>query len=122
MERSTRLYHLPESPGKWLVVPSRVGKQLNSQGAPKKTRNWLNNGKLAEFSGDSEHVLFMNIRRREKSLEDPDVQGIVIAYHRRGTYVVENGSAARVARGLGLITINAKEFLREVTPPLPGFG
>jgi len=122
LERSIGLHRLPDYPGKWLVVPSKVAKQLNSEGAPKETRKWLNSGKFATFSVNSESVLYMNICVQERLLEDPDVQGIVIAYHRKGTYVVEEVPATRVARRLGVRAINAEKFLEEVMPHLPGFG
>ncbi len=122
LERSIGLHHLPDYPGKWLIVPSKVAKQLNSEGAPKQTRKWLNNGKFATFSVNSERVLYMRICVQERLLEDPDVQGIVIAHHRKGTYVVEEELATRVARRLGVRTINTEQFLEEVMPHLPGFG
>jgi len=122
LERSISLDRLPDYPGKWLVVPSKVAKQLNSEGAPKETKKWLNNGKSATFSVNGECVLYMQILVEEKALEDPDIQGIVIACHRKGTYVVEDKPATRVARGLGVRTINAEQFLNEVMPHLPGFG
>ena len=122
IERSIGLLRLPDYPGKWFVVPSKVAKQLNSEGAPKETKKWLNNGKLATFSGNSEGVLYMRICVQQRLLEDPDVQGIVIAYHRKGTYVVEEELATRVARRLGVRTINTEQFLEEVMPHLPGFG
>ncbi len=122
LERSIGLDHLPEYPGKWLVVPSKVARQLNSEGAPKETKKWLRSGKLSTFNVDDEHRLFMQIRREEKLLEDPDVQGIVIAHHRKGTYVVEEEPARRVAVSLGVRTLKAEKFLEEVVPHLPGFA
>ena len=122
LERSIGLHRLPDYPGKWLIVPSKVAKQLNSEGAPKQTRKWLNNGKFATFSVNSERVLYMRICVQERLLEDPDVQGIVIAHHRKGTYVVEEELATRAARRLGVRTINTEQFLEEVMPHLPGFG
>jgi len=118
LERSLVLNHMPDYPCKWLVVPSKVAKQLNSEGAPKETKKWLNNGKFAVFSVNSERVLYMKLRVQEKLLEDPDVQGIVIAYHHKGTYVVEEEPATRVARKLGIMTINANQFLDTVRPRL----
>ena len=54
LEKSLGLQHLLSSPGKWLVVPSKVAKQLNSEGAPKETKKWLSSGKAATFSVNSE--------------------------------------------------------------------
>lgn len=122
LEKSPGLQHLHSSPGKWLVVPSKVAKQLNSKGAPAETKKWLNSGKVATFTVDSEGMLFMKIRVEERLLEDADIQGIVIAYHRKGTYVVEEGRATKVAQSLGVRTLNADTFLHEVRPYLPGFG
>lgn len=122
IERSIGLLRLPDYPGKWLVVPSKVAKQVNSEGAPRETKRWLNKGKLATFSINGERELYMQILVEEKALEDPDVQGIVIAHHRKGTYVVEEEAATRVARRLGVRTIKAKQFLQEVMPRFPGFG
>ena len=122
LERSIGLRHLPDYPGKWLVIPSKMAKQLNSEGAPRETKRWLNKGRPATFSVNGECVLYMKILVEEKALEDPDVQGIVIAHHRKGTYVVEEKPAARVARRLGVRTIKAEQFLQEVMPHLPGFG
>jgi len=121
LERSVGLRHMLDYPGKWLVVPSKVAKQLNSEGAPRETKKWLNNGKLATFSVNSEKVLYMKLRVQEKLLEDPDIQGIVIAYHRKGTYVVEEELATRVAQSLGVRTLKSEKFLEEVKPHLPGF-
>ena len=122
LERSVGLHHMPVYPGKWLVVPSKVAKQLNSEGAPKETKKWLNNGKFAKFSVNSEEVLYMKLRVQEKLLEDPDIQGIVIAYHRKGTYVVEEELATRVAQSLEVRTLKSEKFLEEVMPHLPGLG
>ena len=121
LERSIGLHCLPDYPGKWLVVPSKVAKQLNSEGAPKETKKWLNNGKFATFNVNGERVLYMKICVQEKLLEDPDVQGIVIAHHRKGAYVVEEELATRVAKSLGVRTLSAEKFLEEVMPHLPGF-
>ena len=122
LERLVGLHHMPDYPGKWLVVPSKVAKQLDSEGAPKETKKWLNNGKLATFSVNSEKMLYMKLRVQEKLLEDPDIQGIVIAHHRKGTYVVEEELASRVAQSLGVRTLKTEKFLEEVMPHLPGFG
>lgn len=122
LEKSVGLDHMPEYPGKWLVVPSKVAKQLNSEGAPKETKKWLSNGKTATFSVNSESMLYMKLRVQEKLLEDPDIQGIVIAFHRKGTYVAEDDLAARVAKSLGVRTIKALEFRNEINPTFPGFG
>ena len=121
LERSDGLRHMPDYPGKWIVVPSKVAKQLNSEGAPRETKKWINNGKLAKFSVNSEEVLYMKLRVQEKLLEDPDIQGIVIAYHRKGTYVVEEELATSVAQNLGVITLKAAEFMHKVSPKFPGF-
>ncbi len=122
LEKSPGLHHLPDFPGKWLVVPSKVAKELNSTGAPKETKNWLNSGRAATFSVNSEKELFMKLRVQEKLLHDPDIQGLVIAHHRKGTYVVNEVRATRVAQSLGLRTLKAQQFLEEVIPHLPGFG
>ena len=122
LERLDGLHHMPDYPGTWLVVPSKVAKQLDSEGAPKETKKWLNNGKAATFSGNGEKVLYMTLRVQEKLLEDPDIQGIVIAHHRKGTYVVEEELASRVAQSLGVRTLKTEKFLEEVTPHLAGFG
>ena len=115
------LKHMPDQPGKWLVVPSKVAREVNSEGAPADTRNWLRSGKFATFNVDTERRLFMEIRIRERLLSDADIEGIVIAYHRRGTYVVEEKLATSVAKTLGVRTLKAAEFLHKVKPPLPGF-
>jgi len=62
--------------------------------------------------------LFLTLRRNEKLLTDADIQGIVIAYHRGGTYVVEERAARKVAQDLGIRCLNSKEFLQEVRPRL----
>lgn len=116
------LRHMPDRPGNWLVIPSKVAKETNTKGAPADTKNWLRSGKISAFNVDSEHRLFMKIIVEERSLSDADVQGIVIAYHRKATYVVEEEAATRVARKLGVRTIKAKQFLQKVMPYLPGFG
>lgn len=116
------LKHMRDWPGKWLVVPSKVAREVNSEGAPADTKNWLRSGKLATFNVDTERRLFMEIRVRERLLSDADIEGIVIAYHRRGTYVVEEKLATSVAKTLGVRTLKTEKFLEEVTPHLPGFG
>lgn len=115
------LKHMPDRPGKWLVVPSKVAREVNSKGAPADTTNWLRSGKLSNFNVGSEGALFMKIRIHETLLSDADIQGIVIAYHRKGTYVVEEAKARTVARSLRIRCLKAKEFRQEVQPPLPGF-
>lgn len=122
LERLVGLHHMPDYPGKWLVVPSKVAKELDSERAPKETKKWLNNGNAATFSGNGEKVLYMTLRVQEKLLEDPDIQGIVIAHHRKGIYVVEEELASRVAQSLGVRTLKTEKFLEEVMPHLPGFG
>ncbi|MBE9512452.1 MAG: hypothetical protein IMY77_00090 [Chloroflexi bacterium] len=112
------LNHMPDRPGRWLVIPSKVAKETNSEGAPADTKNWLRSGKLSTFNVDSEHKLFIKILVEERLLSDADVQGIVIAHHRKGTYVVEEGLATRVAKRLGVRTINAKQFSDKVRPHL----
>ncbi len=112
------LKNMPDWPGKWLVVPSKVAKEANSESAPADTKNWLRGGKLSKFNVDSERRLFMKIRAEEKLLSDADIEGIVIAYHRKGTYVVDDGPAAIVAKKLGISTIKAKQFLDAVRPRL----
>ena len=115
------LKHMPGRPGKWLVVPSKVAREVNSEGAPADTKNWLRSGKLATFTVDAERRLFMEIRVRERLLSDADIEGIVIAYHRKGTYVVEEKLATSVAQTLGVITLKAAEFMHKMNPHLPGF-
>lgn len=112
------LKQMPNRPGKWLAVPSKVARELNSESAPASTRNWLRSGKPSIFSVDSERRLFMKIRVEERLLSDADIEGIVIACHRKGTYVVEEGPATRVAKSLGVRTMTAKQFLEKVRPHL----
>jgi predicted nucleic acid-binding protein len=112
LERSHELRHLP-SPGNFLVVPSRVAKEVSRKGAPEATIKWLKRGSVADFVAGSEGQLFMRLRQQETLLSDPDIQGIVIAHHRRGTYVVEERAARRVAERLGVKCLNAQEFLQE---------
>jgi len=112
------LKQMPEPPGKWLVVPSKVAKEVNSKDAPADTKNWLRSGKLSTFNVDSEGRLFMGIRVQERLLSDADIEGIVIAYHRKGTYIVEEGLATGVAKRLGIRTMNAEQFLDKVRPHL----
>jgi len=114
------LKHMPGRPGKWLVVPSKVAREVNSKSAPANTTNWLRSGKLSTFNVDSEGRLFMKIRTHETLLSDADIQGIVIAYHRKGTYVVEEAKARTVAGSLGIRCLKAKEFQQEIQPLLPG--
>ena len=112
------LRQMPDRPGKWLVVPSKVARELNSESAPASTKNWLRSGKPSKFSVDSERRLFMKIRAEERLLSDADIEGIVIAYHRKGTYVVDEGPATNLAGRLGIRTISAKQFLDSVRPRL----
>ena len=115
------LNHMPDRPGKWLVVPSKVAREVNSEGAPASTKNWIRSGKLATFTVDTERRLFMEIRIRERLLSDADIEGIVIASHRKGTYVVEEKLATSVAQNLGITTLKATQFMHKVNPHLPGF-
>jgi hypothetical protein len=112
------LKQMPGYPGKWLVVPSKVSKEVDSKGAPKETKEWLKGGKAATFISDAERELFMRLRVQEIALDDADIEGIVIAYYRKGTYVVDEGPATNAARKLGIKTINAKQFLDIVKPRL----
>ena len=112
------LKHMPDRPGKWLVVPSKVAREVNSESAPADTKNWLRSGKPSTFNVDSERRLFMKIRVEERLLSDADIEGLVIACHRKGTYVVEEGPATSVAKRLGVRTMNAKQFLDKVRPHL----
>jgi hypothetical protein len=112
------LKHMPAYPGKWFVVPSKVAKEVDSKSAPKETKAWINGGKYAKFNSDDEGRLFMRLRVEEIALDDADIEGIVIAYHRNGTYVVEEGPAEKVAKKLGINTIKAKQFLDKVRPRL----
>jgi len=114
------LKHMLDRPGKWLVVPSKVAREVNSKSAPANTTNWLRSGKLSKFNVDSEGTLFMKIRTQETLLSDADIQGIVIAYHRKGTYVVEEAKARTIAKNLGIRCLKAKEFQQEIQPLLPG--
>lgn len=114
------LKYMLDRPGKWLIVPSKVAKEVNSKSAPADTKNWLRNGKLSRFNVDSESALFMKIRVQERLLSDADIEGIVIAYHRKGTYVVEERKAGAVAESLGIRCLKAKEFQQEIQPTLPG--
>jgi rRNA maturation endonuclease Nob1 len=112
------LKSLPEYPGKWFVVPSKVFKEVNSKEAPKETKEWLNNGKSSSFSSDDENRLYMRLRVNESALDDADIQGIVIAYHRKGTYVVDDGPAILVAKKLGIRIMNYRQFLESIRPHL----
>ncbi len=112
------LKYMPERPGKWLIIPSKVAREVNSKSAPTDTKNWLRSGKHSTFNVDSEGALFMKIRTHERLLSDADIQGIVIAYHRKGTYVVEEGLATSVAKSLGINIMNAKQFFDKVRPRL----
>ena len=109
---------MPAHPGKWLVVPSKVAKQVDSQGAPAETKNWLTRGRPSGFTCSAEETMFMSIRVQESLLEDADIQGLVIAYHRNGTYVVEEAKAKALARSLGIRCISGSAFLLEVQPAL----
>jgi hypothetical protein len=112
------LRDMPDFPGKWLVVPSKVAKQVNSKGAPQDTKEWLSGGKTSSFVNDTERRLYMSIMAREKALEDADIQGIVLASCRQGTYVVDEGPARKVAESLGTRCISGAEFLKELNPKL----
>lgn len=112
------LKYMPAYPGKWFVVPSKVAKEMDSKSAPKETKDWLSGGKSATFNSDDERILFMRLRVKESALDDSDIEGIVIAYHRKGIYVVEEGPATNIARKLGVNTIKAKEFLDTIRPRL----
>ena len=61
LERSHNLRHLPDLPGSWLVVPSRVAKEVK-KGASAATKRWLEEGKVANFVVGSEGQLFMRLR------------------------------------------------------------
>ena len=50
---------MPEPPGKWLVVPSKVAKEVNNNKAPAETKHWIDAGRIANFSVDVERQLFM---------------------------------------------------------------
>lgn len=113
LERSHDLRHLPP-PGNFFIVPSRVAKEVNKRASPLAT--WLKKGRVANFIVGSEGQLFMRLRQQETLLSDADIQGIIIAHHRRGTYVVEEKASRRVAESLGVKCLNADEFLREVRP------
>lgn len=112
------LRDMPDRLGKWLVVPSKVAKQVDGRGAPAETKSWIANGKSATFTSSDETRMFMRIRVQEILLEDADIEGIVIAYHRKGTYVVEDGRAKALAQSLGIRCISGMTFLSEVQPPL----
>jgi len=110
------LRKMPEPPGKWLIIPSKVAKQVNGKDAPTTTKKWISSGHLMGLTGEWENTTFMTLRVREPLLEDPDVQGIVIAASRGATYVVENGRAKIVARSIGVRCISFTEFFEEVQP------
>ena len=112
------LKEMPEPPGKWLVVPSKVAKEVNNNKAPAETKHWIDAGRIANFSVDVERQLFMKIRVDEPLLADADIEGIVLAYHRKGTYVVEEGRARNLAENMGVRCINASTFLEEIQPRL----
>ncbi len=112
------LRYMPAYPGKWLVVPSKVAKEVNSKGAPTETRKWLMGGRPSTFNVDNERRIFMRIRAHEKLLSDADIEGIVLTFYRKGTYVVEEERAISVAKSLGVITIKANQFLDEIRPHL----
>lgn len=118
LERSHRLRDVPGHPGAWLVVPSRVAKEVNKRGT--RLATWLGGSKVANFVVESEGQLFLKLRQQERLLSDADIQGIVIAIHRGGAYVVEERAARRVAERLGVRCLNAEEFLQEIKPQLPG--
>lgn len=109
---------MPDLPGSWLVIPSRVKAQLNGRGSPQSTKKWLAAGHTSSFSCDEERELFMTLRVNEHMLEDPDIQGIVLAKHRQAVYVVEDGKARQVAESLGVSCVSAVEFFNTVNPPL----
>lgn len=112
------LKSMPDFPGKWLIVPSKVAKEVNSEGAPKETKDWIVKGKPAKFNSDNERQLYMKIRVQESALDDADIEGIVLAYHRKATYVVEEGPAGTIAQKLNVTIINAKQFLDIIRPQL----
>ena len=113
LERSHDLRHL-SPPGNFLIVPSRVAKEVNKRGSPLAT--WLKKGRVAMFVATSEHELFYRLTLQAQGLSDADIQGIVITHHRRGKYVVEENAARRMAENLGLSCLSAKEFLSEFLP------
>lgn len=113
------LYHeMPHSPGAWLVVPSKVKAQLNGAGSPQTTKRWLAEGHTSTFSCDEEGQLYMRLRVSEPLLEDPDIQGIVLAKQRDAVYVVEDGKARQVAQSLGVSCMRAEQFFAIVNPQL----
>jgi hypothetical protein len=112
------LRKMPEPPGKWLIVPSKVGKQLDGKDAPPTTKKWIESGRQTKLLGEIENTTFMTLRVREPLLEDPDIQGIVVAANRHATYVVENGRAKTVAESMDIRCINSAKFLKEIQPSL----
>ena len=112
------LRRVPAPPGRWLVVPSKVAKEVNNAGAHRETKRWFSRGRVSRFTSDQENRLYMELRVNEASLDDPDIEGIVIAYHRGGIYVVDEGPAGRVARRLGVRIMTASQFLDRVRPRL----
>ena len=112
------LRQMPGPPGKWLIVPSKVAKQVDGKTSPPTTKRWIAGGYQTRLNGQWENTTFMTLRVEEHLLEDPDIQGIVVAASRNATYVVENGRAKAVAQSIGVRCINSIEFLKEVHPPL----
>jgi len=60
----------------------------------------------------------MRLRVSEPLLEDPDIQGIVLAKQRDAVYVVEDGKARQVAQSLGVSCMRAEQFFAIVNPQL----
>jgi len=114
------LRRMPEYPGKLFVVPYKVAKEMSTKTAPSDTKNWIANGKYSKFN-TVESALFMKIRVQEKMLSDADIEGIVLAYYRKGAYIVEEKKARAVAQSLGIVCLTAKQFWQDIKPPLPGF-
>lgn len=117
-DSSKGLRKMPEPPGKWLMVPSKVARQVDGKDSPPTTKRWIANGYQTRLIGKWENTTFMTLRIKEPLLEDPDIQGIVIAASRNATYVVENGRAKTVAQSMGVRCISSIEFLKEIQPTL----
>ena len=109
---------MPFPPGKKVVIPSRVLKEINTNKAPPETKRWLSQGHSAEFATTAESQEYARLRVTEPLLADADIQGIVLAWHRGCAYVVEEGRARGVASSMGVQCINIDEYLDFVRPRL----
>lgn len=117
-DSSKGLKKMPDPPGKWLIVPSKVASQVDGKDSPTTTKRWIASGSQTRLIGEWENTTFITLRVKEHLLEDPDIQGIVVAASRNATYVVENGRAKAVAQSMGVRCISSIEFLKEIKPSL----